>query len=330
MKIENSILKSCWTVCKYKVLYFFDKKHLPEIDDLISIARYLNTSELTKIVERKITSLSGYQASFWPNFKLSGFYRARIHNNLKGNSKESVLHEFSHEGEFWNPPAEFTPLGRCNDVGESLLYCSTSWETAILECKPKVGKYISVISFRLKDKEKFPFVEIGSRINPIGVQYLSQIKSLIENEMFADYDFENRNDEYKKMDVFLDDLFHLKINHKNKFLYKLSIAVTKCMMKNIQMGYTLKQMHGMIYSSIERDMKNYNILFRPNHARMMFSLYEVQTFEILEVNDSFIKLKFKRRGATFGKKNRPFDNFNIFWDELKENNQLEEIIYLNE
>jgi len=328
--IEKNILKSCWKVLKYKVLYFFDENYLPELNDLILLARFSKTDELTKIVERKITSIGDYQTSFWPNFKLSGFYRARFHNHLKGNIKKNILNEFNHEGEFWNPPAEITPIGRCNDKGESLLYCSTSWETAILESRPKVGEFISVTSFNLKDKEKNPYVVQGSRLNPIGIQYLSQIDSLIENEMFADYDFENRSYDYKNLDIFLDDLFHLKTKNKNKYLYKLSVAVTKCMMKNLQMGNAIKPMHGMIYSSIERDKKNYNIVFRPNHARVMFSIYEIQTFEITEVNEELIKLKIKRIGMTYGTKNHPLDNLNVFWKDLTPENQVEDILKLNE
>lgn len=328
VKIERSILKSCWTVCKYKVQYFFNKNHLPEINDLISISRLLKAAEITEIVERKITSIGSYQTSFWPNFKVTGFYRARTHNHLKGNSKDGILYEFTNEGEFWNPPSEDAPIGRCNDVGESLLYCSTSWETAIIECRPKVGNYISVTSFNLKDKEKFPFVENGSRINPIGIQYLSQIVSLNENQMFANYDFQNRNSGFKKMDAFLDDLFHLKANDKYKFLYKLSIAVTRCMMKNIKMGEVLQQMHGIIYSSIERDKKNYNILFRPDHARMNFCVYEVQTFKVVEVNHSIIRLRLKRIGKTYGTKDYSFDNFIIVWQNLVVENQQEEEINL--
>lgn len=329
MRIEENILKSCWKVCKYRILCFFNKNHLPEIDDLISLSRFLKTAELTKIVEQKITSIGSYQTSFWPNFKLSGFYRARTHNHLKGNIKNKNLHEFSHEGEFWNPPAEFAPIGRCNDIRESLLYCSTSWETSIIESRPKVGDFITVTSFNLKDKEKFPFVVNGSRINPIGIQYLSQINSLKENNMFANYDFENRSNEFKNLDIFLDDLFHLKTNDKNKFLYKLSVAVTKCIMKNIQMGEAIQQMHGMIYSSIERDKKNYNLVLRPNHTRLLFGVFEIQTFKILESNKDHIKLKIKRIGITYGTKSHPLDNFNIFWEDINEESQSEEIINLS-
>ena len=85
-------------------------------------------------------------------------------------------------------------------------------------------------------------------------------------------------------------------------------------------------MHGMIYSSIERNKKNYNIVFRPNHAKMIFSIYKIQTFEILEIDNNRIRLKLKRIGKTYGTKNHPLDNFNILWEELIEENQLEETI----
>jgi len=86
----------------------------------------------------------------------------------------------------------------------------------------------------------------------------------------------------------------------------------------------------MIYSSIERDKKNYNIVFRPNHARVMFSIYEIQTFEITEVNEELIKLKIKRIGMTYGTKNHPLDNLNVFWKDLTPENQVEDILKLNE
>jgi hypothetical protein len=323
VRIERNILKNCWKVCKYRVIYFFNKKYLPEIDDLISLSRFLKTAELTKIIERKLSSIDSYQSSYWTNFKVNGFYRSRVHNSIVGNKNKLIETKFEDEGEFWNPIPKYATLGRCNDKGESLLYCSTSWETAILETKPYVGSFISVTNFRVKKN-----VEQGSRIQPIGIQYLSRIPSFKDNNMFENYNF-NRSDDFIKIDNFLDKLFHEKVDNKNNNLYKLSIAVTKCMMKNIMMGDSIMSMNGIAYSSIERDLNNYNLLFRPSHARQLFSLFEIQTFEVIEKTETKLKLQLKRIGKPIGIKHHLFDNVAISWLNLNHEEKQIENINLN-
>lgn len=95
------------------------------------------------------------------------------------------------------------------------------------------GSYISVSIYNAKENPANPSELLGSRIIPLGIQYLSKIDSLKKNDMFKDYDFVNRKAEFFELDNFLDELFHKEVDENEKHLYKLSVAVTKCMMKNI-------------------------------------------------------------------------------------------------
>ena len=296
--------------------------NLPSFNELLVLAKDSSVEELERNVAKILNMPGNYESSFWTNLIIPGFYRSRKHNHVKGIQKGNKINQFICECEFWNPPIECAKIGRCNYEGESLLYCSNSWETAILESKPEIGDYISVSNFRLKNDKS-----LGLRINPIGVQYLSKIDSLVESKIFENYDFK-KNDEFLEIDNFLDDLFHLNITKDNAYLYKLSVAVTKCMMKNIIIGETIIFMHGILYSSIVKDFDNYNLLLRPNTARNLYYIFESQTFEVIRKTDFEITIKLKRSGLTYGEKKHYLDNFDILWTDLSVKNQSEETIKL--
>jgi hypothetical protein len=287
-----------------------------ELGKLINLSKEKSLDELVKTVEQEITSVPNYQISMWENFAAPVLYRARKHNHLYGNSENNILHHFESESEFWNTPPEISPLGRCQNKGESLLYCSTSWETAISEVRPNAGDFVSVSIYHAGRNAKNPNTFLGSRIIPIGVQYLSQIEHL--KHMFQDYDFKGRDEEFYKLDTFLDDLFHANVGEKNQYLYNLSIAVTRCMMKNIFDGEVERQMHGMIYSSIVKNKMDYNLVLRPNHARTIYKLNQVQTFQIFEITESSIKLQLTRNGYTFGEKKHVLDFFEMYWTDIND------------
>lgn len=296
-------------------------------EELQELSKSLSLDELTKIVERTITSVGGYQISSWTNLIVPRLYRGRNHNYVEGNVKNNELHKFTNECEFWNPPvATLQERGRCNDIGESLLYVSNNWETAILETRPIKGNYISVSIYNAKENPANPNELLGSRIIPIGIQYLSKIDSLKNNDMFKDYDFANRKAEFFELDNFLDELFHKEVGEDEKHLYKLSVAVTKCMMNNIltDSGATL-QRHGMMYPSIVHNKHSYNFIIRPIHARTIYKLFQVQTFKVIESSDSKIVLQLMRDGMTTGTKNHPLEFFEMTWFDVSSAAVFDEI-----
>lgn len=295
-----------------------------ELDELTCLSKRLDIDALTNKVAEKITSVAGYQISMWDDFNAPRLYRARKHNHLEGNLRDEVLHRFESESEFWNTLPEFCPLGRCQDIGESLLYCSTSWDTAISEVRPNTGDYVSVSVYNARPKPNNPEELLGSRIVPIGVQYLSQIERL--KHMFENYNFNGRSVGFYELDNYLDDLFHKDVDDHNQHLYKLSTAVTRCMMKNVTDGVVVKQTHGMIYSSIVRNRSDYNFVLRPIHARTIYVLHQAQTFRVLESTDELIRLQLVRNGFTFGTKEHLLDFFEMVWVNVNDNIVIEEII----
>lgn len=289
--------------------------------ELLNLSENSSLQELEKIVARLITNTGDYHRSFWTNLIVPQLFRARIHNNLVGNIRDNGLNPFTSEVDFWNRPKDFIKeFGRCNDIEQSLLYCSNSWETAIAEVRPVEDDYLSMSVFRIKQDG------LGSRISPVGIQYLSQIESLKNTQMLDNYKISDKI-EIKEMDNFLDDLFHLEVKNDEKYKYKLSIAVTNCLMKNIQMGEALHAMHGIMYSSIVRNKKNYNLVLRPTHARTIYKLHQIQTFKVIKSENGKILLELKRNGYTVGTKHHPLDFFEILWEEVAESpNNFVEIL----
>ena len=108
-------------------------------------------------------------------------------------------------------------------------------------------------------------------------------------------------------------------------LYKLSVAVTKCMMSNLYDGEVVSLMHGMIYSSMIRNKNDYNIVLRPNHARKIYNLHQVQTFHLDSKEGKKAHLQLKRNGSTIGVRQNRFDNLDIEWLNFDSEGIREEI-----
>lgn len=298
---------------------------MDEINKLYDSCLDTSLDDLTHTVERLITCVENYQTFFWPNLVIHGLYRGRTHNHLEGSFKDDKLTSFNNEKEFWNPPIKvLTSYGRCNNIEESILYCSNDWKTAILESRPEHAEYISISIYRPKKNPANPDKLSGSRVMPVGIQYLSQIKDL--QECFEKINFQNRKKDFFELDDALDKLFHCDVSEENNHMYKLSIAVTRCMMKNLHMeNGTIQQSHGMMYSSMVRNKESYNLIFKPTHARTIFDLYRVQTFRILENSDKEIVLHLVREGNINVIKKHPLDYSEITWNDVSVQNLIEKI-----
>lgn len=282
-----------------------------KLSELIENCRDIPQNELTIEVENLLSSVNGFTSSFLKRFSPTGFFRARVHNDLLGQRNDKGLWKFNSEQEFWNREAEFVnQMGRCNDIKESFLYCSLDLPTAVIEVKPEPGKFITVSHF----EPIHPEIYNGARTTFIGAQYLSKIP-MLKNHITVD--ISQRNEEFLKIDGILDGLFHSKIEDNKTHLYKMSVAVTKCMMRNLYDGTIQYPVHAMLYSSVERNNNQFNVIYRPIHARTHFEIKQMRTFYIKSVTDTEIELVLKRFGTTIqAPKFDPFDFFKILWQNV--------------
>ncbi|MEN9907324.1 MAG: hypothetical protein RLZZ540_465 [Bacteroidota bacterium] len=286
-----------------------------DFEKLIKESQYKDIATLKEEISQTMLG-KRYVTDIFTTFTFNGFYRARKHNNVKGNFADGILFEFINEKEFWSPPIEKAKRGRCNDEGESVFYCSSDFITAILEVKPEIGDFITVTNFKnLYTQNKPQF-----RIRPIGKTYLIKIPELklpFENYVLDQSQYE--------IEDFLDKLFHQNVGDNESYKYKLSIVIAHIFLTNrINKERAIMETDGLIYPSIIRNQKSYCFMLKSYIAHCYFTIFSIQTFEILELGENFIKLKLLRNGRPEFEKLYPKDLFNIYW--MKPPNESVEII----
>lgn len=259
-----------------------------------------------------------YMTDAFTTYTFNGFYRARKHNNIKGNFKEGKLTEFINEKEFWNPPTENAKIGRCNDDGESMFYCANDIVTAILEVKPEVGDFITVSNFDNLFKDKF------FKIQPLGKKSLSTIPEL-KSKLFKDYKFDERQNEIEE---FLDKLFHQNVEDNEAYKYKLSIAIAHLFLtETINYKKEVFETHGLLYPSVIRNQKSYCFVLRPWLVHSFFQIKTIQTLEFIEKGSNYIKIKLLRNGYLIGEKLYPN---NLDWLNAPNETPEFEMLYYDE
>lgn len=273
---------------------------------IIDSSKNLSIDELKKLIGNILSSVN-YGSIYCTNQTFNGLYRARQHNQIDGQSDDYI---FVNEKEYWNPPANcIDKLGRCNDIGESMFYSSNHFETAILEVRPEQGKFITVARFLPnKKRDLLP----SFRIKPNCIQHLKKIKDL--KSCIKGFDLSKRDEKFLEVDNLLDDLFTEIVNEDESYKYKLSNAVTRCMLANTMDDSGNRfSMNGMIYPSIVNNMNSINVLLKPLYAINNFHIASLQTLKVIEATGSEVCVQLVRDGSTIGQKTHPSDQLNTVW-----------------
>ena len=271
--------------------------------------------EISQIMLDKI-----YSTDIFTTFTFNGFFRARNHNHLEGElGKKGILHRFTNETEFWNPPIQCVESGRCNEKWESLFYCASDFNTSVLEVKPEEGDYITISNFENLHNFNKPMF----RIKPIGIRYLTKIPAL--NKLFEDYKL---NHSQIEMDDFLDELFHQQVSEKELYKYKLSTAISKIFFTDTtNYKREIFQTEGLIYSSVIRDKKSYCFVLKPWFVHTYFFINYIQTWQILEKTTACITMKLVRHGQPNQQKIYPADLFDIYWEDASTKSDIKVLYY---
>lgn len=274
--------------------------------EIIHSSKELSIDELEKLISNILSNVN-YGSIFCTNQTFNGLYRARQHNQLNGQSDDYV---FTNEKEYWNPPIEFiNQLGRCNNIGESMFYSSNHFETSILEVRPEQGKFITIARFSpIKNGNLFP----SFRIKPNCIQHLNKIKGF--TSCITSFDLSKRDAKFIEVDNLLNSLFTEIVNDGENYKYKVSNAITRCMLANtMDDAGNQFSMNGMIFPSVVSNMNSINVLLKPIYAVNNFYIDTVQTLKVLEVTSNKVKVKLVRNGYTVGIKDHPSVQLDINW-----------------
>ncbi len=274
--------------------------------EIINSAKDLSIDELKKLVGNILSNVD-YGSIYCTNQTFSGLYRARQHKQKNGQNDDYI---FTNEKEYWNPPKGYiSQLGRCNDIGESMFYCSNHFETAILEVRPIQGQFITVARFLpIKKGGLLP----SFRIKPNCIQHLKKIKEF--KSCITDFDLLKRDTKFLEVDNLLDELFTEVVSDDESHKYKVSNAITRCMLANtVDDKGNQFSMNGMIYPSIVNSMNSINVLLKPIYAINNYLISSLQTFQVLEAIKGKVSIKLVRNGHTIGVKEHPSQQLEINW-----------------
>lgn len=276
------------------------------LHEIINSAKKLSINEIQVLVGSILRDIN-YDSIFCKNQTFTGLYRARQHKQIDGQNEDYI---FTNEKEFWNPSKEFIKkLGRCNDIGESMFYSSNHFETSILEVRPVKDEFITVAHFLpiVRDKKVPSF-----RIKPNCIQHLKKIKDF--KSCIEEFNISKRGKNFLEVDNLLDELFTDIVDSENEYKYKVSIAITRCMLTKIVNDFGDEfSMNGMIYPSIVNKMNSINILLKPIYAINFFHIASLQTLKVLKVTNNEVIVKLVRNGHTIGLKDHPSKLLDIHW-----------------
>ena len=167
------------------------------IRSLLFYSRIVSIATLKKIVGRVMLDVQ-YTSGLFKDIKFQGLFRGRSHNHVQGQFRNDNLEKFTNEKEFINPPSMWARIGRCNDNGESMFYCSNELLTAVIESRPTVNEFVTIAAFEGLYEGK----SYEHKISPIGYRYLRELDSL--SKMMSSMNPKNRL-QFVKVDDFLDD-----------------------------------------------------------------------------------------------------------------------------
>jgi len=111
----------------------------------------------------------------------------------------------------------------------------------------------------------------------------------------------------------LENLFLLDVKENEKEKYKLSIAVSKCLLERIINQFSeIRLMDALIYPSLVSNIyKSANFAFIPISLIENYIITSIQTFRVLEMKNNTVTIKLVKYLLTHGQK------FNsLFWKEI--------------
>jgi hypothetical protein len=173
---------------------------------------------------------------------------------------------FNRVNELWYPRKNLiTQYGRCNNINSTIFYCSDRESTAILELRPNIGVYLTILKSQLKDSNNVPYVqELG--LPEFTAKYNPQLGgTILENTALGKTYWQNQENEVKNLAIrsFLVKEFIKNVAAGNEDQYKISVAISEILMSN-------DAFDGICYPSIATQHQGTNLALKPASADRLY------------------------------------------------------------
>lgn len=227
----------------------------------------INENELGEIkaVLKEVELLS----SLMYRQRIDKFQRVTVNNWIKDvdGRIENVKH-------LKNPPKECVKkYGRANLIGQSVLYATFDYITALSEMRPEVNDKITVSYWKLKSEYDLCVTPIfeNSTKNGLVSNELSIRAKLLSNKMLLQYD-ENVRKQIQIILKFIADAFSKEVQDGNHFDYYLSSHYANRLLYEFENG----EIDAIIYPSVRQSLTLSNIALKQEIFEKHFELEKVE------------------------------------------------------
>lgn len=170
------------------------------------------------------------------------------------------------------PPESITKFGRCNLIGQSMLYGSFNMVTASKEMRPEIGDLVTISTWKLKQ---------GMDILTCPIFYITSLDGMVHNELslkckiahdnyFRNHFSNEYRNEVDNLMEFFAKAFAKEVAVGNWNDYFLSAYLTNIIFNRI--GPKIEM---LIYPSVQESLESSNMAIRPEVFDEKFELYEV-------------------------------------------------------
>jgi hypothetical protein len=246
---------------------------------LLPLKKYLEKNSITeedlfiiKPILQDITLLS----SLMYRQRIDRFQRVTVNSWIKDvNGRVEYIKHLK------NPPKESVKkYGRANLIGQSVLYATFDYITALSEMRPETNETITVSYWKLKSEYDLCVTPIYKNSTKDGVVHneLSLRAQILSYKMLNQYD-ENVKNQIQIILQFIADAFSKEVQEGNHFDYFLSSHYANRLLYEFENG----EIDGILYPSVRQSLTLSNIALKQE----IFDQY----FEIEKVEESIITSK---------------------------------------
>ena len=209
---------------------------------------------------------------------------------------------FTTTEQLWYPPSDkIDKIGRCNNIGQSLFYCSIDPKTILRELRPEKNNWITILECSTPNRA-------WSSLMPIGILALKNINNdlytIFANHFNTSF-LISEND--KKINLLLETFLTDIFQKKEREFYKLTVAISNILLID-------KKVNGIIYPSIASNFDGLNFVLRPHFADLNITPYHAAVYQIVERTGSRYFLK-RIYNSSF------LNSHNLFeWIKIPDNN----------